>query len=111
MLPLSLSGYTAVSAMGRGVGEMLASLRWQHTGLRPCDFEDVALETWIGRVQGVEEVRLPARLERFDCRNNRLAWMALDTDEFGGAVRCGPRPGGTGRNGWLWCSGPAPRAS
>src|SRR6188768_1424505 len=87
MLPFSLSAYTAVSAMGRGVGEMLASLRWQHTGLRSCAFEDVALETWIGRVQGVEEVRLPAGLERFDCRNNRLAWMALETDGFGDAVR------------------------
>jgi 3-oxoacyl-[acyl-carrier-protein] synthase-1 len=73
--------------MGRGVGEMLASLRWQHTGLRSCDFEDVVLETWIGRVQGVEEVRLPAGLERFDCRNNRLAWMALETDGLGEAVR------------------------
>jgi 3-oxoacyl-[acyl-carrier-protein] synthase-1 len=87
MLPLSLSAYTAVSAMGRGVGEMLASLRWQHTGLQPCDFEDVALETWIGRVPGVEEVRLRTGLERFDCRNNRLAQMALETDGFAEAVR------------------------
>lgn len=84
---LAISAATAVSAMGRGRGETLAALRERRSGLRPCDFEEAAgLPTWIGRVAGVEEAALPAGLGRFDCRNNRLAAMALDTDSFAGAV-------------------------
>jgi 3-oxoacyl-[acyl-carrier-protein] synthase-1 len=87
MLPLTLSALTAVSAMGRGLSQMLVALESRQSGLRACDFEDVEIETWIGRVAGVEAVRLPLGLERFDCRNNRLAQMALETDGFAAAVR------------------------
>jgi 3-oxoacyl-[acyl-carrier-protein] synthase-1 len=36
-------------------------------------------------------VRLPPWLERFDCRNNRLARMALETDGFAAAARAAAR--------------------
>ena len=91
MLPLTLSAFTAVSAMGRGVEATLASLAARRSGLRPCDLEGIDLETWIGRVEGVEDVRLPPGLERFDCRNNRLAQMALETDGFAAAARAATR--------------------
>jgi 3-oxoacyl-[acyl-carrier-protein] synthase-1 len=61
---------------------MLESLRGQRSGLRPCAFETVTLETHIGEVPGVDEVRLPATLRRFDCRNNRLAQLGIQEDGF-----------------------------
>src|SRR4051794_28765839 len=97
MLPLALSAYTAVSAIGCGASATLAALQTRRSGLLPCDFEDVRLETWIGRVGGIGDVRMPPGLERFDCRNNRLAQMALATDGFTGAVRTAAERYGPGR--------------
>jgi 3-oxoacyl-[acyl-carrier-protein] synthase-1 len=56
-------------------------------GLRPMDFEGAGPGTWVGRVAGVEDVRLPAKLQDYDCRNNRLALLAIETDGFAAAVR------------------------
>jgi 3-oxoacyl-[acyl-carrier-protein] synthase-1 len=57
-------------------------LRESRGGLRPNDFGDFPLPTWIGRVPGVESVTLPGHLAAWDCRNNRLAWLALTSDGF-----------------------------
>ncbi|MGQ0809835.1 MAG: beta-ketoacyl-[acyl-carrier-protein] synthase family protein [Nitrospiraceae bacterium] len=86
MTPLALSAYTAVTALGRGIEATWHALQTRRTGLRPCDFEDVAIKTYIGRVEGLETVHLPTGLERFDCRNNRLAWLGLQQDGFQQAV-------------------------
>jgi 3-oxoacyl-[acyl-carrier-protein] synthase I len=86
MTPLALSACTAVSAMGRGLDATRRALRSRRTGLRPCDFADVSLETHIGRVDGLEEMPLPEALTPYDCRNNRLASLALSTDGFASAV-------------------------
>jgi 3-oxoacyl-[acyl-carrier-protein] synthase I len=86
MTPLTLSAYTLVTANGRGLSPVSEALRAGRTGLRPCDFEDVALKTSIGRVEGLEEFSLGDGLERFDCRNNRLAWLGLQQDGFMVAV-------------------------
>lgn len=85
MQPLAIRAMTAVSALGRGRAAHLAALRERRSGLRPNDF-DAVLGGWIGRVEGVEAHRLPEHLARFDCRNNRLADMALGCDGFGEAV-------------------------
>jgi len=47
---------------------------------------DAGLPGWIGEVDGVDAVVLPSRLQEFDCRNNRLAWLALEQDGFIDAV-------------------------
>lgn len=86
MIPLTLSAYTLVTANGRGVGPILQSIRERRSGLTPCDFEDVTLKTYIGRVEGLEDFSLDHGLERFDCRNNRLAWLGLQQDGFMVAV-------------------------
>ncbi len=78
--PLFLSSFTAASCIGRGSQETLASLRAQRSGLRACDFETVDLHTYVGIVDGVDATALPAELRRFDCRNNRLAELALRED-------------------------------
>jgi 3-oxoacyl-[acyl-carrier-protein] synthase-1 len=86
MTPLVLRQFTATSCIGRGLQPTLASLRAQRSGLAPCAFETVDLETHIGEVPGVDDVRLPTRLRRFDCRNNRLAHLGIAEDGFEEAV-------------------------
>jgi len=85
--PLALSAFTATSALGRGLPATLASLEAARTGLAPCRFETVTLDTCVGEVAGVDEERLPGELDEFDCRNNRLAALGLRQDGFDEAVR------------------------
>jgi 3-oxoacyl-[acyl-carrier-protein] synthase-1 len=54
--------------------------------LKPCDFESVDLPTFIGEVAGVDEVQLAPGLADYNCRNNRLAQLALQQDGFAVAV-------------------------
>jgi 3-oxoacyl-[acyl-carrier-protein] synthase-1 len=96
MAPLVISAGTAVSALGRGVAAHVAALAGQRGGLRPNDFEP-AVGGWIGRVEGVEAQRLPADLAAYDCRNNRLAAMALAEDGFADAVAAARARYGAGR--------------
>jgi 3-oxoacyl-[acyl-carrier-protein] synthase-1 len=85
--PLAITAYTVTNALGRGVGAALAALRNGESGLRPCDFEDADLPTWIGRVAGLEAELLTGEFAAFDCRNNRLARIGLEQDGFAAAVR------------------------
>lgn len=86
MTPLVLSHFTATSAIGRGLDETLGSLRAQRSGLAPCRFETVRLDTYVGEVSGVDEERIDSSLREFDCRNNRLALLGLNQDGFAAAV-------------------------
>ncbi len=87
MRPLLVSRFTATSYIGRGIGETAASLRARRSGLVPCAFETVRLDTYVGEVPGIAQESLPGELERFDCRNNRLAQLGLRQDGFLEAVR------------------------
>jgi 3-oxoacyl-[acyl-carrier-protein] synthase I len=87
MNPLLLSNYTATSCIGTGLDQTRESLLAHRSGLKPCDFETVAIDTHIGEVTGVDAVALPAELSTFDCRNNRLAELALRQDGCLEAVR------------------------
>ncbi len=82
MRPLLVRAYTATSCLGHGVGALAEALAAERGGLAPCSFETVALDTFVGEVKGVDQVRLPARVREFDCRNNRLAHLALSQDGF-----------------------------
>jgi 3-oxoacyl-[acyl-carrier-protein] synthase I len=84
--PLSVTAFTASCAAGLGRAELLAALDAGRSGLRPNDFGREPLTTWIGRTEGVEDAPLPAELSRYECRNNRLAWMGLQRDGFMQAV-------------------------
>jgi 3-oxoacyl-[acyl-carrier-protein] synthase-1 len=86
MTPLVLTHFTATSCMGRGLRETLGTLRERRTGLAPCRFETVELDTYIGEVAGVDAEPLPDRLANFNCRNNRLAHLGLRQDGFLEAV-------------------------
>jgi 3-oxoacyl-[acyl-carrier-protein] synthase-1 len=103
--PLALSAFTATSCLGRGLDATLAALEGERTGLAPCAFETVQLETCVGEVPGVDEERLPAELEEFECRNNRLALLGLRQDGFEATVRSLARRLGAKRIGvWLGTS-------
>ena len=84
--PLLLSHFTLATATGCGIQKNLAALKNGTTGLRRNDFLDVDLDTYIGRVSGVEEQQLPASLSDYQCRNNQLAYSALQQDNFSSAV-------------------------
>jgi 3-oxoacyl-[acyl-carrier-protein] synthase I len=87
MTPLAISHYTLTTALGAGRQATLAALQAGRTGLAVQPFLDVELPTWIGKVEGLEEVMLPGTLEAFDCRNNQLAWLGLQQDGFADAAR------------------------
>jgi 3-oxoacyl-[acyl-carrier-protein] synthase I len=82
MKRVAVSDYTLVSALGAGRAVTLAALREGRSGLVQRQFETAALNTWIGEVEGVDAIRLPAALADFECRNNRLAQMGLEADGF-----------------------------
>lgn len=75
------------SCLGRGLAATSLALQAGRSGLKPCDFETVDIDTWIGEVDGVDQVHLRDDLARFDCRNNRLAQLGLQTDDFEQGVR------------------------
>jgi 3-oxoacyl-[acyl-carrier-protein] synthase I len=77
-----------VNSLGVGRDATLEALRTGRGGLKPCTFETVDLDTFVGEVPGVNDAVIPERLANFDCRNNRLAHMALIGDGFTAAVEC-----------------------
>jgi 3-oxoacyl-[acyl-carrier-protein] synthase I len=97
--PLALTSFTATSAIGRGLAATLASLTARRTGLAPCAFETVTLDTCVGEVSGVDDRALPPALAEFECRNNRLAWLALAEDGFAEAVEASAARHGRARVG------------
>jgi 3-oxoacyl-[acyl-carrier-protein] synthase-1 len=82
MSSLHVSSMTLTCASGRGLPEVRRALKQARSGLRANDFADCSLKTWIGRVNGVEDVTLEGLLGDYDCRNNRLALLALEQDDF-----------------------------
>jgi 3-oxoacyl-[acyl-carrier-protein] synthase-1 len=95
--PLVLSRCAAANALGLGCESTLAALRESRPGLRPNDFETARLDTWIGRVDGLEAGPVSGRLAEFDCRNNRLAELGLRQDGFADAVAAAKRRYGSHR--------------
>jgi len=79
---LIISACTLVNALGRGTRACFDALEEARGGLRPCDFDDADIDTWIGRVDGLEDEPVVAGLGSFDCRNNRLAQVGLRQDAF-----------------------------
>jgi 3-oxoacyl-[acyl-carrier-protein] synthase-1 len=96
-LPLAVSAVTVTSALGAGVAAQREALAARRGGLRRNDFTSAPLETWIGRVAGLEDVAVPDRCAALDSRNNRLAWFALSQDGFLDAVAAARARHGRGR--------------
>jgi 3-oxoacyl-[acyl-carrier-protein] synthase I len=80
--PLQITAYTATTACGHGKTSLHTALADERSGLRRNDFGVHPLDTWIGRVDGLEALDFPAAFSEIDCRNNRLAWYGLQADDF-----------------------------
>ena len=83
---LRFLSYTAVTGLGRGVDAHAEALAQRRSALAPCRFETVQLDTMIAEVAGLDSEPLSADLAAFECRNNRLAQLALEQDGFDDAV-------------------------
>ena len=99
MQPLAISHFSIVNSLGAGAGKVAGALRARRSGLRACEFETVALDTWIGQVAGLDEFRVPANLGAYDCRNNRLAQLGLELDGYAAAVSAAREKYGAARIG------------
>lgn len=82
MAPMSVIAMTLVNAFGAGCKATQCGLLENRTALTPGNFPGLEIETWIGRVKGIEAHRLPRSLADFDARNNRIIDLALDQDGF-----------------------------
>ncbi len=82
MNPLTLSSFTLTSGLGTGLRAHVDALLGQRSGLAPCTFESARLDTWVGQVPDEHLAPVQRTLAAFDCRNNRLAQLALAQDGF-----------------------------
>jgi 3-oxoacyl-[acyl-carrier-protein] synthase-1 len=99
MKPLQLSHWCSVNALGAGHAALVSALQNGLGGLAPCRFETVNLPTYVGEVAGLDTVRMPDGLEDYDCRNNRIALLALAQDGFFAAAAAAREKYGASRIG------------
>jgi 3-oxoacyl-[acyl-carrier-protein] synthase-1 len=83
---LAMSDFSLVTCLGAGRAANLAALRQGRSGLAPCLFEALPFQTYTGEIAGLDATRLEGPFAGFDCRNNRLAALALRQDSFMDAV-------------------------
>lgn len=84
---LRLSAFTLSSALGAGCDATLQALRERRSGIVRKAWETVDLDTCVGEVPGLDDVRPPEHVAAYDCRNNRLAQWTLEQDGFVQAVQ------------------------
>lgn len=86
MKPLTLSAFTLTTSLGVGLRAHIEALRTGRSGLTPCAFESARLDTWVGQVPDEQLAPVHEKSAASDCRNNRLAQLALAQDGFLRAV-------------------------
>ena len=84
--PLTLSAFTLTTSLGLGQKAHVEALRSGRSGLAPCAFESARLDTWVGQVPDAQLQPVRGEFAAGDCRNNRLAQLALVQDDFCEAV-------------------------
>ncbi len=82
MTVLGLSDFSLVTCLGSGRANTMSALRGGRSGLLPCRFDTLPLAAYVGEVPGLDATQLTGEWAPFDCRNNRLAALALAQDEF-----------------------------
>ncbi|MCA9610056.1 MAG: beta-ketoacyl-ACP synthase [Myxococcales bacterium] len=75
MTPLPITAWSAVNALGRSTGEVLAALDAGRSGLGPSPLP-TTMETVVGAVPG-ELAPLPAEHAPYDTRLSRIGWLAF----------------------------------
>lgn len=83
MTPLRINDFTLSTALGLGNAANRRAIFDSTSGLTPCSvFDSGNLNTWAGEIPAINDVVLPDSLSHYDCRNNRLAYLALQQDNF-----------------------------
>lgn len=82
--PLFITASSMVNALGRGKQTTLDALQEKRSGL--VKSKNLEFSTWIGPVEEADSYALEESLTKFNCRNNQLAKLTLDTDNFRDAV-------------------------
>ncbi len=82
MYPLTLSRFTLTTCLGVGLEPNRQAIVAGRSGLTRLRIDDADFETHIGEVSSLLEVRIPPSFSGWDCRNNRLAYTALQQDAF-----------------------------
>lgn len=99
MQPLAINHFSIVNSLGAGAAAVASALSAGRSGLAACKFETAALDTWVGEVAGLDDIRLRADLAAYDCRNNRLAQLGLEQDAYADAVKAAREKYGAARIG------------
>jgi len=81
-----ITAYSTLHAAGADNHESWQAMLSGRSGLRPNTLPWCDLPTWIGEVGAAEDAPLPAELKTWDCRTHRLAWVALQRNQFPDAV-------------------------
>ncbi|ODN42751.1 beta-ketoacyl-ACP synthase [Piscirickettsia litoralis] len=97
MPTIKLQHYSIVSALGLGKQAQLGALQQQQSGLTPCDYPEATINSYIGKVTGLEYAFAPEALKEYQCRNQQIVQLALETDGFIGAVNQAKSRYGTSR--------------
>jgi len=85
--PLSITASTIVNAAGAGKKYTFNNIKNNASALTSTGYPGLNFDTYLGVVDHVDSTKIEPELSIFDCRNNRLAKMALDTDGFRESVR------------------------
>ena len=85
MTPLALSDFALVTSLGAGRQATIDALRTGRSGLAPCRFDTLPIDAYTGEVANLD-TPLTGAFSAFDCRNNRLAALALAQDGFADIV-------------------------
>ncbi|SLM46832.1 Beta-ketoacyl synthase [Nitrospira japonica] len=99
MPPLAMTALATANPLGLGLQATWNALSESRHGLRPNDFLDVTVKTWIGRIAGIEEEPITGSFGAWDCRNNRLALLGMQQDGFERAVNAARQRYGSARVG------------
>jgi 3-oxoacyl-[acyl-carrier-protein] synthase-1 len=97
--PLFLNRFAIASSAGIGLDATVQALGEMRSGLAPCTFETVRLDTFVGQIADAALAPVRADLAEFDCRNNRIAQLCLQQDGFEQSVRAAREKYGPARVG------------
>lgn len=86
MPALGILATTIVHPAGHGAASLWDAAAKGQSALRPNDLDWCELPCWVGAAPGVDDPALAAHLGAWDCRNHRLAWLALQEPSFRQAV-------------------------
>ncbi len=99
MQDFRISAYTLTCSAGVGLSALRESLWDRKTGLRRNDFPYSHLDTWIGRVDAADDFVWDARNSHWESRNNALAAVGLEQDDFTSTVATAAKKFGAERIG------------